>query len=100
MSAIDLPWAAMLKVAGVTVAEVAERADLSESYVYQQLRGAKPMQYPTERACKQAIGARQGEWYPAVAALVRLIHDWSTEKQVRQILAEARRKPKGQRQVM
>ncbi len=84
----DLPWAAMLKVAGVTVAEVAEAAGLSSDYVYKQLRGDRPLQYPVERACRDLVRLKQEAWYPAVALLVRILHDGKIHSQVSSVMWE------------
>jgi AcrR family transcriptional regulator len=78
----------MLKLAGVSVADVAARADLSEGYVYKQLRGEEPMQYRVERACEHMISERKDEWYPAAASMIRLLHRWTVETEVREVLRE------------
>lgn len=84
----DLPWAAMLKLAGVKISEVAERAGVSPCYVSRQLHGSKPLQYPVERACKQLVGERRENWYPAAVALIQLLHHWTVENQVREVVQE------------
>lgn len=86
MSDAPTPWAAMLKLAGVSVAEIADLTGLGSRYIYKQLRGEMPMQYRVERACKHAIGAKQDDWYPAAAAMIRLLHDWSVSDQVREVM--------------
>jgi hypothetical protein len=67
----DLPWSAMLKIAGVQNADIAAATGLSAGYVSRQLNGKKPLQYKVRQACLVAIRARQREWYLPVLELVR-----------------------------
>lgn len=69
----DLPWAAMLKIAGVRVTEVAEATGLTPSCVQKQLRGARTLQYNVRRECERLIRERRGQWYPGVRELIRTL---------------------------
>ncbi len=69
----ELPWAAMLKLAGVRVEEVASATGHSLRYVYQQLRGDRPMQYDVRAACTRLLSERKQRWVPVVRSIVRVL---------------------------
>ncbi len=86
----DLPWGAMLKLAGVKVAEIATRTGLSSAYVYAQLNGRKPMQYNVEMACVAAIREASERWYPPVASMIQILHGQVTGQLARACFREER----------
>jgi hypothetical protein len=87
-----LPWAGMLKIAGVRVEEVANATHLTKAYVYKQLNGTMPMTYLVRQACDGLIRARMDDWYPAVGSLIRLLAPDNTGHQVREIFGEENRR--------